>query len=306
MTNGWSGLELQLLELKEIEREGGGGVVPDPQFIIPSPPELVVNNIVKFNTTSGLFVPIGPAWTDGRDPDWFTGVRQSSDPNSPALVRHIECTGTGHFKCDEMYLGGTFDLAFGSSVSNLIKVTNVASNMTSIEVSNVYTVEAGVVTTVTKMTNEMVLVGGIFGPDVGGDKDPVVGLPIRILNDRFGLMCPISVMLQTLPQCRTAKPVPVMCCETFFGAVFASLKLSNNEVIVGGDFANPVQLISPDYPGIPDGLPPNISGLIPVNPFPNITWNDTGLSPPANSGARRRQLDDDGVPAQARFGVGYR
>ncbi len=308
----------ELSELKERAKR-------DSLYVIPDPPELVVNNFVAYNTTSGLFVQVSssssypPGWF------WYTGL-QMNDPNAIALVRTVECTRWDN-GCDEMYIGGTFEVAFGMSVSGLVKVSNLNRRSgDALVVERTYEVSSGVVTTVSKISDDMIVIGGIFGPKSSGggsedekNSDESLAVPLKILHNDLGEKCPISVPMQNLPQCRVKRPSS-LCCEKFFGAVFSTLKLSAREVLVGGDFTNPMEFETVDF-DIPDGIPDNFTipddDIFPDFPdFPedDVLPNNTlpvNITPPdLNVRRRRRRLEDlpdDPSPEipTATFGTGY-
>jgi len=247
VTNEWTPEELEDFAMKEEE---------DEYYVRPDNPELTVNNIARFNTTSRKFHTL--------ESDGQVGI---SNGGSPALVRTIECIDDGDYACDEMYLGGTFDWAFGTPVKGLAKVKwerNVTSHELSLlNVEEVASISAGVVTTVTQLTPDLLFYGGIFGPEEGqGD---AVKAPIVLKHKITGYHCPISIKMQHLPQCQVKTP-PYLCCDYFYGAVFDSIKIGPTEFLVAGDFKNPIELenYNPIVP-IPDGFPDDFPD--PVDPF---------------------------------------
>lgn len=245
-----------------------------------------MSNIARFNTTSRKFHTL-------ENEDGYVGV--TNDGNY-ALVRTIECVGRGYFKCEEMYLGGTFTNVLGTTVAGLAKVNwkfnnnNNANathshNRTLESVEHVSDISAGVVTTITELSPNLLFYGGIFGPEDGqGDG---VKAPIVLLHSETGYHCPLNVKMQHLVQCQGKSP-PFLCCDNFYGAVFDSMKLGPNEFLVAGDFSNPIEFenVQPVVP-IPDGFPDGQPE--PINPFPDFPG---------------RKLDDTETP-QPEIGLGY-
>eukprot|EP00520_Triparma_pacifica_P017657 CAMPEP_0118644358 /NCGR_PEP_ID=MMETSP0785-20121206/6903_1 /TAXON_ID=91992 /ORGANISM="Bolidomonas pacifica, Strain CCMP 1866" /LENGTH=1398 /DNA_ID=CAMNT_0006536125 /DNA_START=280 /DNA_END=4473 /DNA_ORIENTATION=+ len=249
VTNQWTEADLEEFRKKEME---------DDDYVRPDNPELIVNNIVKFNTTSKKFHTLA-------SDSGAVGVINSGQQ---ALLRTIECVGKGLYKCDEMYLGGFFSSVFGTPVAGLAKVTwlsNSTHQQYSLEsVETVSSISSGIVTTVTQLTPDLLFYGGIFGPEDGTGEG--VKAPIVLKHSVTGTHCPINVKMQHLVQCQGKKP-PFLCCDNFYGAVFDSIKVGPTEFLVGGDFSNPLELenYNPVVP-IPDGFPGGTPDT-PENPF---------------------------------------
>ena len=240
----------------------------DEEYVRPDNPELLVNNIARFNTTSRKFHTL-EVRVENPDPNMEDTVHVGvTNGANYALVRTIECVGKGDFKCENMYIGGTFTDVFGEPVAGLAKANwhfNVThpQERTLEDVKHVSDISAGVVTTITELTPDLLFYGGIFGPEDGqGDG---VKAPIVLLHSDTGYHCPLNVKMQHLLQCQGKKP-PFLCCDNFYGAVFDSMRLGPNEFLVGGDFSNPIELenFNPVIP-IPDGFPDDQPD--PVNPF---------------------------------------
>jgi len=298
VTNPWNPEDLLAFEKKQEE---------DSSFVFPDPPEIVVNNIARFNVTSRRFEAMGPTlkqqnWTSGED----IGATRGNDW---PLIRSMECVGTGRYKCDKMNVGGTFNKLFGQWANGLatFEVTRLEEgNPRKFEVASVEEIESvssGVVMTTLKLSNGVFFYGGIFGPEENsGTSAPP---SIKLLTPH-GPKCPISVAMQELPQCKKAD-APYLCCENFFGPAFTSLRVGPEEFLVGGDFSNPLEFeysgqINGLVPWAPsDGIPPEWTNPG-KNPFTNFT--DTDFFNDTFGGTRRRHLAD-GDGDTAAVGLGY-
>ncbi|GMI05091.1 hypothetical protein TrVE_jg12245 [Triparma verrucosa] len=284
VTNPWIPSELAVYE--EIAEK-------DETYVIPDPPELVVNNIARFNVTSRRFETIGPHQTEGEQ-DYYNlnQIGIANQNGDPALVRSIDCIGKGEFKCDKMHVGGTFHTVFGQIANGFAEFSYDRTNRTVFNVTEIKPITSGVVTTSQQLTPDIIFYGGIFGPEGEETSAP----PSIKLLTKFGDKCPISAAMQNLPQCNVAKP-PYLCCENFFGPAFSSLMVGPEEFLVGGDFSNPLEFeYLGAFPG-PNDIPDWEDNWIDPgnNPFRNFTIDDDG----SEGGSRRRRLAD------TEMGLGY-
>ncbi|GMH67332.1 hypothetical protein TL16_g04650 [Triparma laevis f. inornata] len=226
------------------------------------------------------------------------------------MVRSIDCVGKSvglEFKCDKMHVGGTFHTVFGQVANGFAEFSYDRNNHTAYNISEIKPVTSGIVTTSQQLTPEITFFGGIFGPEGEETSAP----PSIKLITPFGEKCPISVAMQTLPQCIVPNP-PYLCCENFFGPAFSSLRVGPEEFLVGGDFSNPLEFEylgkTPGPADIPDGIPDD--WIDPGNnPFFNFTDNDdqTPDDPDRRTRrtrTRRRRLDGEEQPG-TEMGLGY-
>ena len=56
-----------------------------------------------------------------------------------------------------------------------------------------------------------------------------------------GISCVINEFMGDLEQCQS-NPPPALCCEGAAGTIYTTLKISDDEVLIGGEFINTFSL----------------------------------------------------------------
>jgi len=199
-----------------------------------------VNNIARFNVNtrefSSIVSSVDPALSS------FVGIRNFAANNT--LVRRIECTGNKTAgvgrSCSTMYVGGIFTHAFGMEVKGYgILQRQVPSDMNSyaaVELSDI-AMNSGITLTTLEIDPPAALsrsvYGGFFSPV--SDDDSLLPLAVWLSVNGAGSRCIVGQDMLASPTCWGPAP-PQYCCEPIWGEVAATLKVSDDEILLGGSF----------------------------------------------------------------------
>ena len=233
--------------------------------------ELVVNNVARFNVENKIFSALQSPTplvnnthigvTKSCPPDDF-----DCDPTTQvAMVRSLRCASSGGVECGTLYMGGYFDKALGTPASGLAGVEMSAPN--SFYDPNVFPCGNstagnstpgvdGLVMTVESIEEKgEVVYGGIY--DDEGDMPYLLNrYTIANKNNR----CVVNRAWLGQRVCQVENP-PLVCCELIFGPVYKSFRISETDLIVGGEFVNTLDLRTPDTQDIKNWIQPGYQNL---------------------------------------------
>jgi ABC-type multidrug transport system ATPase subunit len=188
-----------------------------------------------------------------------------------AMVRSLACSPShdngDDNECGYLFIGGYFNIAFGAPAQGLIRLTLPAMTSSDTVITNpTMTVIGddangdnkginGLVMAITATDSDTILFGGIY-EDTGSSSSPSSpsspsssssssssDMPY-LLNkwtSDTGVSCVINKNMVNEDICGVAHP-PFLCCVTIFGPVYASLQISANDYIVGGEFVNALDI----------------------------------------------------------------
>ncbi|GMH91587.1 hypothetical protein TrST_g4259 [Triparma strigata] len=216
--------------------------------------EKIANNIVRFDTRDYTFHPIQTleqlvnntniGFTQHCGPD---DADDCDDAEQVAMVRSIKCASDGGKRCNAMYVGGYFDKALGTPVKGVARL-NISDfeNPTVIPVGDegldgqASEGVDGLVMTIESIDEDEIVFGGIYDDPSESD---VPYLLNRWTEDK-GARCVLNRNMLDQAVCQVDTP-PLVCCELIFGPVYTTLKLSDTDMLVGGEFINTFDLHTP-------------------------------------------------------------
>jgi len=91
--------------------------------------------------------------------------------------------------------------------------------------------------TITPMSESKVVFGGIYQGKAGAASPYMM----NTWDSLSGVNCVINSFMGQLEQCQSPHP-PMSCCESALGTIYSSLKIAEDEFVVGGEFFNTLGL----------------------------------------------------------------
>jgi hypothetical protein len=148
-----------------------------------------------------------------------------------------------------MFVGGYFSDAMGTQASSIARLEQRGDEIKikTMEINPSFsntTYEAdddngvsGVVMTIAPMSENKVVFGGIYQ----GKEEAATPYMMNVWDVESGTRCVLNSYMANLDQCKSKHP-PTACCESALGTVYASLKIAEDEFVVGGEFFNTLGL----------------------------------------------------------------
>jgi len=141
-----------------------------------------------------------------------------------------------------MYVGGYFSDAMGTN-ANSIAMVNM-TNRDKIEVKALQSSATfgdapssngvdGVVMSVSAINESSVVFGGIYTSNNEGSAPYM----FNMWDPNSGITCVLNQFMGLMSQCQVSPPPP-LCCEGAVGTIYSTLKVSDDEVLIGGEFFN--------------------------------------------------------------------
>lgn len=210
----------------------------------------------------------------------------SVDPNSDScdedaqvtMIRSIRCAKNNGTSCDTMYVAGYFDTALGVNGTNGVAKLDFSAgpNPTVVKIGTKDDPGKGVnglVMALEAISEDEIVFGGIY-------EDPI-DTDIPYLINRYtparGTRCVVNRLMRSQTACKVDNP-PLLCCELIFGPVYATGRISDNDLIIGGEFVNTFDFSpNPDDPNIEHWFTPGYQNVAIVSASENDEGKMSGI-----------------------------